>query len=296
MTSSTFPPANQVQIAYREAEIFGRKTFYREAGDACAPTIVLLHGFPSSSHMFRELIPALAGRFHVVAPDYIGFGQSDAPASGEFEYTFDNLTRHVLGLLDSLKVARAVFYLHDYGGPIGFRIAAERPGMVAGLVVQNANAYMEGVSEAALAILGPIGQKRDAASETAARELLKPEMTRFQYLAGARNPEAISPDTWTLDQARLDRPGVDLIQLDLFENYMSNIAAYDAWHAAFREHRFPTLILWSRGDPFFLAAGAEAFLRDLPDAKLVWLEGGHFALEENVELVAREILTAFAKS
>lgn len=294
MIASPIVPALISQVAYRTAEVLGRKMFYREAGDPAAPAIVLLHGFPSSSHMFRDLIPLLAGRFRVIAPDYIGFGQSEAPASGDFAYTFDNLTRHVEGLLEALGVSRAVFYLHDFGGPVGFRIAAAHPEKVAGLVVQNANAYMEGVSEAALGILGPIGQHRDAESETAARALLSADMTRFQYLAGARNPEAISPDTWTLDQAWLDRPGTDVTQLDLFENYMSNIAAYESWHDAFRINQFPTLIVWGRGDPFFLPAGAEAFLRDLSEAKLVWLDSGHFALEENVALVAAEILAAFA--
>ena len=287
----TSPP-----VAYRSATVKGRKVFYREAGRADAPAMVLLHGFPSSSHMFRDLIPALAGKFHVVAPDYIGFGHSEAPAAGEFAYTFDNLTDHVLGLIDQLGLSSYVLYVHDYGGPVGFRIAAARPSQVKGFVVQNANAYVEGVSEAALAILGPIGQKRDAASEAAAREILKPETTKFQYVFGAKNPDAISPDTWTLDQALLDRPGMDACHLDLFQNYMTNIAAYDAWHVVFRAQRFPMLIVWGRNDPFFTPAGAEAFKRDLPDAKLVWLEGGHFALEENVGLVASEIIAKFASA
>jgi pimeloyl-ACP methyl ester carboxylesterase len=258
------------------------------------PTIVLLHGFPSSSHMFRDLIPALAKRFHVIAPDYIGFGYSEAPAADQFAYTFDSLTAHVTGLIDHLGLRHYLLYMQDYGGPVGFRIFTQRPGQVAGLVIQNANAYIEGVGEMPRQVFLPLWAERNAATEAAARGFLAAETTRFQYTVGARDERAISPDNWTLDQALLDRPGTDAYQLDLLENYKTNVALYDAWHAALREYQPRTLIVWGSKDPFFTVAGAEAFKKDLPDAKLVLLDAGHFLLDENAPDVAREILAFFA--
>ena len=290
---TTAAPAT-VRTMYRTETVDGLKVFYREAGDRSLPTIVLLHGFPTSSHMYRDLIPALAHRFHVIAPDYIGFGQSDAPAASDFTYSFDNLTAHVTGLLDKLHLTSYVLYMQDYGGPVGFRIFAERPNQVKGLVIQNANAYLDGVGDMPKQVFLPLWEKRDATTEAAARAFLKADTTRFQYTFGARDPEAISPDNWTIDQALLDRPGTDAYQLDLLANYKTNVALYDSWHAAFRKYQPKTLIVWGRNDPFFIPAGAEAFKRDLPEAKLVWLDGGHFALEENVDLVAHEIESAFA--
>lgn len=287
------PPARTL---YKTETVNGLKIFYREAGDRSLPTIVLLHGFPTSSHMYRDLIPALADRFHVIAPDYVGFGQSDAPAAADFAYSFDNLTSHVTGLLDKLRLASYVLYMQDYGGPVGFRIFAERPGQVKGLIVQNANAYLDGVGDMPKQVFLPLWESRNATTEAAARTFLNPETTRFQYSFGARDAEAVSPDNWTIDQALLDRPGTDAYQLDLLENYKTNVALYDSWHAAFRKYHPKTLIVWGKNDPFFTPAGAEAFKRDLPEAKLVWLEGGHFALEENVDVVAHEIKLAFAGS
>ena len=291
--TNTAAPAT-VRTMYRTETVDGLKVFYREAGDRSLPTIVLLHGFPTSSHMYRDLIPALAHRFHVIAPDYIGFGQSDAPAASDFTYSFDNLTAHVTGLLDKLHLTSYVLYMQDYGGPVGFRIFAERPNQVKGLVIQNANAYLDGVGDMPKQVFLPLWEKRDATTEAAARAFLKADTTRFQYTFGARDPEAISPDNWTIDQALLDRPGTDAYQLDLLANYKTNVALYDSWHAAFRKYQPKTLIVWGKNDPFFIPAGAEAFKRDLPEAKLVWLDGGHFALEENVDLVAHEIESAFA--
>jgi len=290
--ASAIAPA--ARTLYKSETINGLKVFYREAGDPTLPTIVLLHGFPTSSHMYRDLIPALAGRFHVIAPDYIGFGQSDAPAANTFTYSFDNLTAHVTGLLDRLHLTSYLLYMQDYGGPVGFRIFAARPGQVKGLIIQNANAYLDGVGDMPKQVFLPLWERRDATTEAAARNFLKPETTRFQYAFGARDPEAISPDNWTIDQALLDRPGTEAYQLDLLENYKTNVALYDSWHAAFRKYQPKTLIVWGKNDPFFIPAGAEAFKRDLPKAKLVWLDGGHFALEENVALVAHEIDLAFA--
>jgi pimeloyl-ACP methyl ester carboxylesterase len=283
-------------VRYRTASIDGHTVFYREAGDAAAPAVLLLHGFPASSHMFRDLIPLLADRFHVIAPDYIGFGQSDSPSHTDFAYNFETLAASVKGLIDHLGLNSYVLYMQDFGGPVGFRIFAERPGQIAGFVIQNTNAYMEGVGDMPRQIFLPLWEKRDAASEAGARQFLEAGTTKFQYLVGARDPEAISPDNWTIDQALLDRPGVHLAQLDLLEDYKTNVAAYDAWHTAFRTYQPRTLIIWGQNDPFFIPAGAEAYLRDLPDARLVWLDAGHFVLDENAERVAAEIKAEFAPS
>lgn len=280
---------------YHYATINGRKIFYREAGNPAAPTIILLHGFPSSSHMYRDLIPALADKFHVIAPDYIGFGQSDAPSATEFEYTFDSLTTHVTGLIDQLGLKSYVLYMQDYGGPVGFRIFVTRQDQIEGLIVQNANAYLEGVGDMPKQIFLPLWERRNEVTEAAARSFLAAGTTKFQYTAGAKNPDAISPDNWMHDQALLDRPGTDAYQLDLLENYKTNVGAYDAWHAAFRTQKPKTLIIWGKNDPFFIPAGAEAFKRDLPEAKLVWLDSGHFVLDENTPEVAREIIAMFAE-
>lgn len=289
---STAPTS--VETLYRTATVEGRKVFYREAGDPAAPTIVLLHGFPTSSHMYRDLIPALADKFHVIAPDYIGFGQSEAPSHASFTYSFDNLTSHVDGLLDQLHLTSYVLYMQDYGGPVGFRLFTAHPDRVKGFVIQNTNAYLEGVGELPKQIFLPLWNKRDEATEAAARGFLKPETTQFQYTVGAKNPEAISPDNWVHDQALLDRPGTDAYQLDLLENYKTNVALYDSWHAAFRKYQPKTLIVWGKADPFFVPAGAEAFKTDLPNARLVWLDAGHFVLDENTPRVAEEIKATFA--
>lgn len=286
---------NAHQTTYHFATVKGRKVFYREAGDPAAPTIILLHGFPTSSFMFRDLIPQLAGKFHVIAPDYIGFGQSDAPSATEFDYTFDNLTSHVTGLIDQLGLKSYVLYMQDYGGPVGFRIFTQRPDAVKGFVIQNTNAYLEGVGDPPKQVFLPLWEKRDAKSEAGARTFLAAGTTQFQYTVGAKNPEAISPDNWTHDQALLDRPGTDAYQLNLLENYKTNVALYDSWHAAFRKYQPKTLILWGKHDPFFVEAGAQAYLKDLPKAKLVLLDSGHFVLDENAATVAAEITASFAR-
>ena len=279
---------------HKFATVHDRQVFYREAGDPSLPTLILLHGFPSSSFMFRTLIPLLADRFHVIAPDYIGFGQSDAPAADAFDYSFDTLADHVAGLIDHLGLTSYILYMQDYGGPIGFRLFTRNPQAVAGFVIQNANAYMAGVGEQPAQIFLPLWEKRDAASEAGARAFLSAETTRFQYQVGAQNVEAVSPDNWTHDQALLDRPGHDAAHLNLLENYKTNIALYDSWHEAFRAHSPKTLIMWGKHDPFFIPAGAEAFLADLPQARLLWLDSGHFVLDENAATVAAEIKASFA--
>lgn len=275
---------------YRRAQVRGRTVFYREAGQADAPAIVLLHGFPSSSHMFRDLIPLLADRFRVIAPDYIGFGHSDAPSVEDFSYTFDNLAAHVQGLLDQIGVTQAIFYMQDYGGPVGMRLATAHPERVQGLVVQNANAYMEGLTPAVAAVFMPLWERSD---ETGARSMLAAETTRFQYTEGASDPAALNPDAWLHDQALLDRPGSPARQMALFRDYQNNVPLYDSWHAYFRQHQPKTLVAWGKGDPFFGVPGAEAYKRDLKNIRVELLDSGHFALEEDAVRVAELIKQTF---
>jgi pimeloyl-ACP methyl ester carboxylesterase len=279
---------------HRTATVNGHKIFYREAGDPAAPTILLLHGLPTSSQMFRDLMPALADRFHLIAPDYVGFGHSDAPSRNQFEYTFDNLAAHVTGLLDVLKLSSYILYMQDYGGPIGYRLFTQRPERVRGFIIQNANAYMEGVGDAPKQALLPLWENRNPQTEKAARDFVSLAATKFHWLVGAQDPEAINPDNWVLDQALLDRPGTQDYQVDLLANYKTNIGLYPEWQAAFRRHKPRTLIIWGKNDPFFIPPGARAYLSDLPEAKLVWLDSGHFVLDENNAQVAAEIKAVFA--
>jgi len=281
-------------ILHRTATVNGRKIFYREAGDAAAPTILLLHGLPTSSQMFRDLMPRLADRFHLIAPDYLGFGHSDAPLRSEFAYTFDNLAEHVAGLVEVLELKSYILYMQDYGGPVGFRLFTQHPNRIRGFIIQNANAYMEGVGDAPKAVLLPLWERRTPETEKPARDFVSLKGTQFHWLVGAKNPEAINPDNWILDQALLDRPGVQDYQVDLLENYKTNIALYPDWQTAFRTHKPKTLIIWGKNDPFFIPPGARAYLADLPDAKLVWLDAGHFVLDENAPQVAEETKSVFA--
>jgi pimeloyl-ACP methyl ester carboxylesterase len=280
---------------YHHATIQDHKIFYREAGSPTSPSIVLLHGFPSSSHMFRELIPQLANDFHVIAPDYLGFGYSDAPSATQFQYTFENVTALIDELLFRvLRLKSFSIYVQDYGAPVGFRIASRHPEAIEGIVVQNGNAYVEGIS-AAFEPLQPFWASRNEETEKAPRTLLTKQTTIFQYTHGAKNLEAVSPDSYTFDQAMLDRPGNDAIQLDLFHDYTTNVTLYDAWHKYLRAKQPRTLIVWGQNDPFFTVAGAEAFLNDLPNAELHLIDGGHFLLEEYSELVAGKIISFMGK-
>jgi pimeloyl-ACP methyl ester carboxylesterase len=301
-SDEAFPPASvqekpmSTPTYHRTATVNGLKIFYREAGDPTAPTILLLHGLPTSSQMFRDLIPELADRFHLVAPDYVGFGHSEAPSHNEFQYTFDSLAAHVAGLIDTLGLTSYILYMQDYGGPVGFRLFTQHPERVKGFIIQNANAYLEGVGDAPKQALSSLWEKRNPQTEKAARDFVSLEGTRFQWLVGAQNPEAINPDNWILDQALLDRPGTQDYQVDLLENYKTNIALYPQWQAAFRQHKPKTLIVWGKHDPFFIPPGARAYLNDLPQARLVWLDSGHFVLDENHAQVAAEIKAAFGES
>ena len=282
-----------IRIYHRTAKVNGRNVFFREAGDRAAPTILLLHGLPTSSQMFRDLMPMLADRFHLIAPDYIGFGHSDAPLRNEFAYTFDNLAAHVSGLVDVLGLKDYILYMQDYGGPVGFRLFTQRPERVKGFVIQNANAYTEGVGDAHKRLLLPLWKQRTAETEKPARDFLSLDGIRYHWLAGAKDPAAINPDNWLLDRALLDRPGVQDYQIDLLEDYKSNIDLYPTWQQAFRDHKPKTLIVWGKNDPFYIPRGARAYLGDLPDAKLVWLDAGHFVLDENSIQVAAEIKSFF---
>ena len=264
---------------YRQAEVDGRTVFYREAGDPDRPTVVLLHGFPTSSHMFRGLMAELSDEFHLVAPDHLGFGRSDAPPVTQLDYSFETLTQATTRLLDQLGLARFALYVQDYGAPIGLRIASRDPGRVTALVSQSGNAYTEGFTPF-WDVLFAHAQDR-AAHEPEVRKLLELEATRWQYIHGvpADRLDRLSPDAWVLDQAALDRPGNKEIQLQLFYDYQFNLAAYPDFQRYFREHQPPTLVAWGRNDQIFGPAGAEAFARDLPAAEIHLLDAGHFALE-----------------
>lgn len=273
-------------INYRRVQIDGREIFYREAGPANAPVMVLLHGFPSSSHMFRDLIPKLSDHFHVIAPDYIGFGYSARPSTNEFKYTFANLADNVQKLLfDSLGLKKFGMYVQDYGAPIGFRIASRFPSAISSIIVQNGNAYVEGIT-AAFDPLRPFWNDRNAETEKPARGMLMAETTKFQYTHGMRDVSKVNPDSYMFDQALLDRPGNHDIQLSLLHDYTSNIELYPKWHAYFRTHRPPMLIVWGANDPFFSVIGAKSYLADLPTAELHLLDSGHFALEEECDTIA----------
>lgn len=266
--------------------VAGQQVFYREAGDPSRPTLVLLHGFPTSSHMFRDLIPALADEFHLVAPDHVGFGQSSAPPVDQFDYSFERLTEITLGLLDALAIDRFALYLHDYGAPIGLRIASRHPQRVTGLITQSGNAYTEGFTPFWNVLFDHAKDRQ--AHEPAVRQLLEVDATRWQYTHGvpADRLDRIAPETWLLDQAGLDRPGNKEIQLQLFWDYQFNLDAYPDFQRYFRHHQPPTLVTWGRHDEIFGAAGAEAYARDLPDAEIHLLDTGHFALETHGDEIA----------
>jgi pimeloyl-ACP methyl ester carboxylesterase len=281
---------------YQYGSVKERKIFYREAGRKNAPTIVLLHGFPSSSHMFRELIPKLSEQFHVIAPDYLGFGYSDAPEANQFKYTFDNLAEHIERLLfDELSLKTFCIYVQDYGAPIGYRIAARHPDAIEGIVVQNGNAYVEGIGEA-FDPMKPFWKERTPATEAPVRNLLTKATTTFQYTHGTKDPELISPDAYTLDQFFLDRPGNAAIQLDLLYDYQSNVALYKGWHEYFRLKQPRMLIVWGINDPFFTVEGAKAYQRDIPEAELHLIDTGHFALEDSSDFIAERIRRFLGKS
>ncbi len=277
------------RVTYHTTKIDGLNLFYREAGDASRPTIVLLHGFPSSSHMFRDLIPKLAAKYHVIAPDYPGFGYSDQPAAADFIYTFDHLAAVTDDLLNSLKLEKYSIYIQDYGSPVGFRLFVKHPEKISAIITQNGNAYEAGLSPAWQPFRDYWADK-SSTNETKLRGFLTLDTTKFQYTQGFRNPAHVSPDAWTHDQLTLDKPGNAEIQLALFYDYQNNVKQYDTWHAALRKNQPPVLAVWGKNDPFFQPAGAFAYTNDVPHAEVHLLDTGHFALEEDGVTIADYIL------
>ncbi|OBJ87426.1 alpha/beta hydrolase [Mycobacterium gordonae] len=274
---------------HRTTTVNGLEVYYREAGDPDNPALLLLHGFPTSSHMFRNLIAELCDEYYLVAPDYIGFGNSAAPSVDEFRYSFDNLTEIVEGLVAKLGLQRFALYIQDYGAPIGLRIASRTPERVTALITQSGNAYLEGFTPF-WDILFAHAKDR-AANEAGVRELLEPKSIWWQYTHGvpADRLSLIAPETWQLDQAKLARPGNDAVQLQLFWDYQFNLDGYPVYQQYFRTHQPPTLVAWGRNDEIFGPAGAEAFRRDLPEAEIHLLNAGHFALETHGQEIAELI-------
>lgn len=275
--------------------IDGHRVFYREAGPRDAPVVVLLHGFPTSSHMFRGLIPALAGRYRVIAPDHLGFGVSDMPAATEFEYSFDALTDITAALLEKLGVERYAVYVQDYGAPIGWRLAVRAPERITAIITQNGNAYTDGFVDEFWKPVFAYGTAPGPDTEGPLRGALTLDAVRWQYLNGVRDESLVSPDNWIHDMALLERPGNDEIQLTLFRDYMSNVERYPEFQRYFRESQVPLLAAWGGNDEIFGPDGARAFTRDLPEAEIHLLDTGHFALESHLDEIAAHILDFLAR-
>ncbi|MCO1576065.1 alpha/beta hydrolase [Crossiella sp. SN42] len=279
MTALTLP-----RITHRHVEVDGLRIFYREAGPAEAPTLLLLHGFPTASHQFRRLFEALGSDYHLIAPDLPGFGHSDTPDPAEFAYTFDHLAEVITGFVDALDLRRYALYVFDYGAPVGFRLAEARPERVAGLVVQNGNAYQQGISALFQQLLD-LRPDQPGAEEVLLREVSSGSLD-LQYLTGVRDRSLVDPDGPALDQRLLDLPLHQRVQVQLMFDYHRNLERYPDWQHWLRTHTPPTLITWGRADPFFTEAGAHAYLRDLPEAELHLFDTGHFALEERLQEIA----------
>jgi pimeloyl-ACP methyl ester carboxylesterase len=273
-------------VHHRYATVAGHRLFFREAGDPEAPVLVLLHGFPTSSYMFRDLVPALADRYHVIAPDHLGFGLSDAPSVEDFDYTFDALTELTEGLLKSLAINRYAIYVQDYGAPIGWRLALHNPSAITAIISQSGNAYDAGFVESFWKTVRAYQDQQTPENESAVRQFLTLDATRWQYLTGVPDETLVNPEAWHHDYALLSRPGNDKVQLKLLRDYASNSPMYPSVQEYFRSSRVPLLAVWGRGDEIFGPAGAEAFADDLPDAEIHLLDGGHFLLESALDEVA----------
>jgi pimeloyl-ACP methyl ester carboxylesterase len=273
-------------VHHRTTTIEGHQMFYREAGDRDAPTIVLLHGFPASSAMFRNLVPLLADRFHVVAPDHLGFGLSDAPPVDAFDYSFDHLADLTEALLDHLGIERFAIYVQDYGAPIGWRLFVRSPERLTAIVTQNGNGYEEGFVDTFWAPLWRWAADGNEADGSIVRSTLTEELVRWQYTHGLADPSVVDPDTWLRDTARINRPGQPEVQLALYADYPGNRELYPVLHQRFRDHPVPLLAIWGANDEIFGPDGARAFSRDLPDARVELLDGGHFLLESHLDQVA----------
>jgi pimeloyl-ACP methyl ester carboxylesterase len=276
-------------VHHRYATVDGHRVFYREAGDTAAPALVLLHGFPTSSHMFRDLVPALADRYHVIAPDHLGFGLSDAPPVDAFDYTFDALTDLTAALLRSLGVERYAIYVQDYGAPIGWRLALREPSAITAIISQSGNAYEAGFVESFWKVVQAYQREQTPDTEAPIRQFLTLEATRWQYVTGVPDETLVSPESWHHDYALISRPGNDLVQLKLLRDYATNVPMYPRVQEYFRASGVPLLAVWGRGDEIFGPAGAEAFAEDLPDADIHLLDGGHFLLESALDDVTELI-------
>lgn len=282
------------RVRYRTVEIDGIKLFYREAGPADAPVVVLLHGFPASSFMYRELMEQLAGQFHVIAPDYPGFGYSDAPSTQAFSYTFDHLTDIIEKFTDRLGLNQYGLYMQDFGGPVGFRLASRHPERVSTLIVQNANAYEEGLPDSFWKPVRTLWQDPSQANFDKIREAaMSDQALEWNYTHGVQEPARVNPDSWVLQRTLVNRPGNKDIMLALLYDYRANLGQYARWHEYFRKHQPPILIVWGKNDIIFPAEGARAYLRDLPRAELHLLDTGHFALEDKGDEIARLMLDFF---
>jgi len=273
---------------YLTVDVDGFKVFYRQAGAQDAPALLLLHGFPTAGHMFRDLIPLLSDRYHVVAPDLPGFGQSEMPSPAQFTYSFDNIANVIDRFTDVIGLSRFAIYVFDYGAPTGFRIALKHPDRITAIISQNGNAYEEGLSDG-WAPIRSYWQDPTTANRDALRPFLSPQTTHWQYTHGVADPASVSPDGQSLDNFYLARPGADEVQLDLLGDYKSNVALYPAFQAYFRTRKPRLLAIWGKNDPFFLPPGAEAFKRDNPNAIVRFLDTGHFALETHADEIATAI-------
>jgi pimeloyl-ACP methyl ester carboxylesterase len=293
-TLSTSAGVNIPSVAFHRVDADGVSVFYREAGPANAPVILLLHGYPTSSHMFRELIPRLAGKYRVIAPDLPGFGFTTVPAERNYKYSFDAIAKTIEAFVDAIGLKRYAIYIFDYGAPTGLRLALAHPERVTAIVSQNGNAYEEGLGDAWDPIKAywkePTQEHRDGL-----RQFLSLEGTKWQYTHGVADPEQIAPESYTLDQALMEQPGNKEIQLDLILNYATNVALYPKFQEYFRTSQPPLLAIWGKNDPFFIPPGAEAFKRDNPNAKVKMLDTGHFAIETHVDEIAEGILDLLEK-
>ncbi|WP_259069130.1 alpha/beta fold hydrolase [Mucilaginibacter sp. X4EP1] len=281
-------------VNYRKEKVADLNIFYREAGSKDAPVVLLLHGYPTSSHMFRNLIPILSEKYHVIAPDLPGFGFTDAPNYKEFTYTFDNLTKYIQGFIDQLGLKRFAIYVFDYGAPVGYRLAVANPEKITGIISQNGNAYVDGLSDS----WNPIQKywaEPNEENRNNLRAMVAPGTTQWQYFTGVSDPTLIAPESYSLDQFFLDRDENVELQLDLMKDYASNVALYPTFQQYFRDKQPPLLAAWGNKDPFFLPPGAEAFKRDIPNATVKFFDTGHFALETHVNEIGQEILNFLAK-
>jgi pimeloyl-ACP methyl ester carboxylesterase len=282
-------------VHHRYLTVDGHRLFFREAGDPRAPALVLLHGFPTSSYMFRDLVPALADRYHVIAPDHLGFGLSDAPSVQQFDYTFDALTALTQGLLRALNVDRYAMYVQDYGAPIGWRLALHDPAAITAIISQSGNAYDAGFVESFWKVVMAYQTEQTAETEGAVRQFLTLDATRWQYVTGVPDETLVNPESWYHDYALISRPGNDEVQLKMLRDYASNSPLYPRVQDYFRASKVPLLAVWGRGDEIFGPAGAQAFAEDLPDAEIHLLEGGHFLLESALDEVTGLIRSFLAK-